>query len=160
MPSRSVEPTQQEYSHSRTCQAHLRGSFLVAHGGGQPGPHTTATAQMTAQATLTQEVMPQQAESSSQPPTPPPGFAEITQSLHWDNPLRIVASIPLKEAKDQGSIQIIGSFMVSAHLFRDLASGAMCITLVMSSLSLVAVGLDPMADDHHVPTIQEVMDLD
>ena len=67
-PSRLTEPTQRECSHSRTCQACSRGSFLVAYGEGQPGMHTTATAQMTSQqATLTQEVVPWQAESSSQP---------------------------------------------------------------------------------------------
>ena len=46
--SRLAEPTQ-EHSCSRTCQAHARGSFLVACGKGWPQPHTTATAQMTSQ---------------------------------------------------------------------------------------------------------------
>ena len=49
----------------------------MAYGQGQPGPHTTATTQTTAQAALAQEVVPLQAESSSQPLTPPPGFVEI-----------------------------------------------------------------------------------
>ena len=160
MPSRLAEPTQQEHSCTRTHQAYSRRSFLAAQGGGWPWPHTTATTQTTVQATLIQEVMLWQAESSSQLLTPPPGFAEIAQSLHGDSPPRIVAGIPLVVAEDHDPIQMIGSSMVSAHLFRDSASGAMCIDLVTCSLSLVGMGLDPMVDDHHVPTLQEAMDSD
>ena len=50
--------------------------------------------------------------------------------------------------------------MISTHLFRDAASGAMCIDRVTYSKRLVGVGLDPMADGHHVPTLQEAIDLD
>ena len=160
MPSRLAEPTQWEHSNSRICQAHSRGSFSVTHGRGWPGPHIIATTLTTAQATPSWEVVPWQAESSSQPLTPPPGFVEITQSLHGDNPSRIVASIPPEVTKDQDPMQMIGSSMVSTHLFRDSASGTMCIDLVTCSLSLVGVGLDSMVDDHHVPTLQEVTDMD
>ena len=159
-PSRLVEPTHWKHSCSRTCWALSRGSFLAAHGVVWPGPHTTATTLTTTQATLTREVMPWQAESSSQPQTPPSGFAEIAWSLHWDSPPGIIASIPWEVAKDQDPIQMIGSSIVSTHLFRDSASGAMCIDLVMCSLSLVGMGLDPTADDNHVPTLQEVTDSD
>ena len=105
MPSRlAEEPTQWEHNHSRTCQANSRGSFLAANGGRWPGPQTTAIAQMTAQATQSWEVMPWQAESNSQTPTPPPGFVEIALSLHGDNAPKIVTGIPPEEVKDQDHI--------------------------------------------------------
>ena len=161
MPSRSTEPTQQECSHSRMCWACTRESFLAAYGKGWPQPHTTATAKTTSQqATPSQEVVPQQAESSSQPLTPPPGFAEIDQSLHGDNVLRVVTGIPQELAKDQGPIQMIGSSTISTHLFRDSASGVMCINMVTCAMSLVGVELDPMVDGWHVPTLWEVTDSD
>ena len=160
MPSRLVEePTQREHSHSRTCWAHSRESFLVAHGGRWPGPQATPITQTTTPATPIQEVMPQQAESSGQPQTPPLGFAEIVQSLWGDNPPRIITSIPLG-GKDHDPIQIIGSSMLSAHLLRDVASGAMCINLITCSLSVVDMGLNCMADDCPTPAPEEVMDSD
>ena len=97
--------------------------------------------------------MPQQAESSSQLLTPPPGIAEITQSLHGDNLPRVVAGIPPELAKDQGPIQMVGSSMLSTQLFMDATSGAMCIDMVMYLMNLVCMGLNPMEDDHHVPTL-------
>ena len=102
------------------------------------------------QVTAAQEVMPQQAGSSSSCPIPPPGFAEIAQSLCGDNPLRVVAGVPLRLAKDQGHIQMMGSYMLSAWLFWDATLGAMCIDMVMCSMSLVDIGLYPMEDDSHV----------
>ena len=68
---------------------------------------------------------------------------EITWSLHGDNPTRIVTGIPLEEAKGQDPIQMMGSSMVLGHHIRDLVSGVMCIDLVMCSLSLVGIELDP-----------------
>ena len=97
--------------------------------------------------------MQQWPESISQTPTPPPGFGEITQSLHGDSPPRVLTGIPLELAEDQGPIQIVGSSMVSPHLFRDSALGAICIDMVTCSVSLVGMGLDPMMDDCHVPTL-------
>ena len=97
--------------------------------------------------------MPQQAESSRQLLTPPPGIAEITQSLHGDSPLRIVASIHQEMAEDWDPIQMIGSIMVSTCLFRDSASGAMCINMVTCSMNVVSMGPDPTADDYHVPAL-------
>ena len=67
--------------------------------------------------------------------------------------MRMVASISTDMAKDQDSIQMIGSSMVSTCLFRDSASGAMCIDMVTCSMSLVGMGLDPTVDDHHVPAL-------
>ena len=90
-------------------------------------------------------------ESSSQPKTALLGFAEITQSLCGDNPPRIVSRIPLEEAGDLDPIQMIGSSMVSTCLFRDLAWGAMCINVIMYSLSVVGMGLDPTVADCHAP---------
>ena len=52
LPSRLVESPEQECSHGRTHQACARGSFFAAHGRKWPGPPTTATALMTAQATI------------------------------------------------------------------------------------------------------------
>ena len=46
-PSRLAEPAEREHSCSRTCQAHARGSFLLAYGEEWPRPHTTAAVQMT-----------------------------------------------------------------------------------------------------------------
>ena len=157
--SRSAEPIQRECSHSRTCWAHARGSFLAAYGEGQP--QATATAQKAGQqATPAQEVMPQQAGPSSQCTTPPPGFVEMAQSLHWDNLLRVVAGITPELVEDQGPIQMVGFSMLSAQLFQDAASGAMCIDMVACSMSMVGMGLNPMADDHHIPTLGEATDLD
>ena len=76
-----------------------------------------------------------------------------------DNPPRIVTGFPLEEAEDQDPIQLIGSSTVSAHLFRNLVSGAMCIDVITCSLSVVGMGLDPMAVDHHVPTLEDITDL-
>ena len=121
----------------------------------------TATTQTTGQqASLTQEVVPQWAESSSQPPTPPPGFAEMVQSLHWDRPSRVVAGIPLGLTKDQSLIQMIGSSIMSACLARDSTSGVMCIDMVMCAMSLLGMGLDLTVDGHHIPALQEASDLD
>ena len=75
----------------------------------------------------------QQAESDSQCLTPPPGFVEITWSLHRDGPLRVVTGIALELAKDQGPIQMVGSSMLSTQMFRDATSRAMCIDMVMCS---------------------------
>ena len=72
----------------------------------------------------------------------------------------MVMGIPPEMAEGQGTIQIIGSSIVSNHLFRDSASGAMCINMVISSMSLVGMRLDPTADDCHVPTHLEVTDSD
>ena len=121
----------------------------------------TATTQTTSQqATLTQEGVPQWADSTSQPPTPPPGFVEIAQSLCGHRPPRVVTCIPPELAKSQGPIQMIGSSMMSAHMVRDLTSGAMCIDMVVCSMNLVGMGLNPRVDDHHNPTLQEATDLD
>ena len=46
--SRLPEPTQQEHTCSRTCQAHAKESFLVAYGKGWPQPHATATPRLQA----------------------------------------------------------------------------------------------------------------
>ena len=156
MPSRSAEPTHWEHSHSRTCRAFTRGSFSVAYGKGWPQPHATATTQTTIwPAILTPEVVPQWGEYTSQPPTPPPGFVEIAWSLCGDRPLRIVTGIPLELAEDQSPIQMIGSSMMSAYLVRDLTLGAICIDMVTCSMNLMGMGLNPTADDHHVPTLWE-----
>ena len=157
--SRSAEPTQRECSWTSTCWAHARGSFSAAYGEG--GPQATATAQMVSQQTTpAQEVVLQQAGPSRQCPTPPPGFAEIAQSLCGDNPQRVVAGIPSELAEDQGPIQMVGSSMLSGHLFQDATSGTMCIDMVTCSVSLVVVGLNPMADECHIPTLWEATDLD
>ena len=158
-PSKLMEPTQREHSDSRTHQAHAKRSFLAAYGKGWP--QATATTQTASQqASPAKEVMPQRPGSSSQHPTPPPVFAEITQSLHGDNPPRVVTGIPPELAEDQGPIQMVGSSMLSTQLFRDATSGAICIDMVTCSMSLVCIGLNPMADDHHIPTPQEATDLD
>ena len=152
-------PTQRECSHSRTCQAHARGSFSATYGEGQP--QATATTQMASQqATPAQEVMPQQAGSSSQCPTPPPGFVEITQSLHGDNLPRVVTGVPPELAEDQGPIQMVGSSMLSAQLFRDTTSEATCIGMVTCSMNLVGMGHNPTMDDCHIPALQEATDSD
>ena len=93
-------------------------------------------------------------------PSPPPGFVEIVHFLHGDSPPRIVTGIPPELANDQDPIQMIWSSMVSACLFRDSASGTMCIDMVMCSMNLVGMGLDHTADGHYIPTLQEVTDLD
>ena len=59
---------------------------------------TTTNTQMTSQTTPTQEVASWLVKSESQPPTPPPGFAEIVQSLQGNKPLSVIAGIPDKEA--------------------------------------------------------------
>ena len=158
MPSRLAEPTQQEYNCSRTNWACARGSFSAAYGKGWLGSHMTATAQTTSHSIW--EVVPWWEESSSQLPTPQPGFVEITQSLHGDNPPRVVAGSSLELAKDQGPIQMIGSSTISTCLFRDSASGAMCIDMVTCSMSLAGMALYPQVDGCHIPTLWEVTDLD
>ena len=125
--SKLAEPAQRECSHSRTHWAHARGSFLAAYGEGWPQA-TAITQRASQQAAPAQEVMPQQAGSSSQCPIPPPGFVEIAWSLHGDNPPRVVAGIHLELAEDQGPIQMVGSFMLSAMLFRDVTSGPCVLT--------------------------------
>ena len=101
--SRLVKPAQRDCSHSRMCWACARGSFLAAYGEGQL--QATATTQMASQqATPAHEVT----GSNSQCSTPMPGFAEITQSLHGDNPPRVVTGIPPELAEDQGPIHMVG----------------------------------------------------
>ena len=53
---------------------------------------------------------------------------------------------------------MIGSSMMFAHLVRDLTSGAMCIDMVMCSMNLVGMDLNPMVDDCHDPALQEATD--
>ena len=93
-------------------------------------------------------------------PTPPPGFAEITQSLDGDSPPRIVTGIPPVEAEDQSPIQMIGFSMVSTCLFIDLASEAKHIDVITCSLSMVGMQLDPTVADCHALTLEEMMDSD
>ena len=53
---------------------------------------------------------------------------------------------------------MLGSSKVSSHLIRGSLSGAMCIDLVMCSLSLVGIGLNPTVVYHHVPALKDAMD--
>ena len=75
-----VQPAPRQHSCSRMCRYHARGSFLAAYGKGWPKAVTTAqTARQTA--TPAQEVEPQQEGTTSQQPSPTPGFVEIAWSL-------------------------------------------------------------------------------
>ena len=104
-----------------------------------------------------QEVEPQQEGTINWWPTAPPGFAEITWSQHGDN-LPRVDGVPLELAKDQSPIQMGGFTMLSAQLFQDVTSGAMCVGMVICSMNLVGIGFIPLAEDHPIPTLLEEID--
>ena len=82
---------------------------------------------------------------------PPPGFAEIAQSLCGDNPLRVVSGIPPELAKDQGPVQMVGSSMLSTLLFMDASSGAMCIDMVTCLMNLVGMEYVPQQKTAMLP---------
>ena len=153
-----AEPAQWDHSHSRNSQAHPKGSLSMTHSERQPVPQTTTTAQMTTQTNLSEEVVLQQAESDSQPLTPPQEFAEIAWSLWGDCPPSVIISIPPEEAEDQDPFEIMGSSVMTACLFRHSVSGLMPLDILTCMLSIADMRLDPMANDHPIPALSEMMD--
>ena len=84
---------------------------------------------------------------------PPPGFVEIMRSLWGDNPPHEVVGIPPKLAGEQGPIQVVGSAMFSARLVQDMISGSTYIDVMTCSMSLVGLGVTPLAGDCSMPTL-------
>ena len=80
--------------------------------------------------------------------------------MHGDNPPRVVTGIPPRLAGDQGPIQMVGCTMLSAQLFQDATSGAMCIDMMTCSMNLVGMGIGPTVDDHSIPALLDEVDLD
>ena len=72
----------------------------------------------------------------------------------------VFIGITPEEAKDHDPIEIMRSSMITACLFRHLASGAMYIDILTCTLNIVDMGFDAIADDHPIPTLQGTMDLD
>ena len=158
-PSKLAEPTPRECSHSRTHRTHARGSFLAAYHKGWSKASTTAQT-VSQPAATAQEVKPKQEYTIHWWPSPSPGFAEIAWSLHGDNPPQVVTGIPPEVAKDQSPIQMVGSIMFSAQLFKDVTSRAMCIKMVTCSMNLEGVEIIPPLDDHAISALLDEEDSD
>ena len=89
-----------------------------------------------------------------EPPCPPPGFVEITHTLWWEGSrdshlLSTVISILAKEAKDQDQYEVMGSSIMSAHLFRHPTLGHMYIDLLTCMMSVMDLGSGSIVGDHH-----------
>ena len=86
---------------------------------------------------------------------------EIAQSVHWDRPPRMLEGIPPEEVRDQDPLLVMGSSLVSTHLFMDPLSGSMYIDMVACPLSLVSLDPSPMAvGDCLVPAPEDTTDSD
>ena len=75
---------QRERSNSRHQRAHARGMFVVAHGMGISKPTVTIQEASPSPAPTQWAESPWE-ECHGQQLTPPPGFVEITRSLHRDD---------------------------------------------------------------------------
>ena len=77
-----------------------------------------------------------------------------------DNPPHEVVGIQLELAKEKGPIKVVGPAMFSARLVQDTISGSTYINVMTCSMSLVGLGVTPLAGDHSMPTLLEEEDMD
>ena len=65
----------------------------------------------------------------------------------------VVMGIPSELAKEQDPMWVVGSIMFFTRLFLDVASGATYINMMTWTVSLVGLGVTPLAVDHCTPTL-------
>ena len=70
-----------------------------------------------------------------------------------DNPPHEVMCIPPELAKEQGLIWLAGSKIFSARLIQGVISRSTYIDMMTSSMSLVVLGVTPLAGDYSMPTL-------
>ena len=82
-----------------------------------------------------------------------PGFAEIIRSLQGECSLWIVISVPPGEAEK--SYEAVGSSIMATQLFWYHTLGEMYINMLTCMLSVVDLGVNPMAEVCLVPALWE-----
>ena len=73
-------------------------------------------------------------------------------------PMSVVGILP-EEAEDQDQFKVMWSSVIAAQLFRHPALGEMYIDLLTCTLSVMDLGVNPMADCP-ILTLEELLDLD
>ena len=156
-PSRPVGPlalvphnlgTEQHHHHSHNHSSHIRAQPL-AERNWQADIDPNSSAAITTR------------EPSAMDQRPPLTLAEITQSMHGDEPLRMVKGIPPKEAGGQDPLLVMGSSLVSTHLLLDQLSGSTYINIIASSLNLVSLNPSPLSVvDCPMPALEGWKDMD
>ena len=122
-----------------------RGSLLAAHSGNWP----TATERRDEPTTPPWEVMLLQLEHKSSYPLS--GFVEIVRSLQGEHSLQIVNNVHPEDTEE--SYEAVGSSIMATQLFWHPTSGEMYIDMLTCMLSVVDLGVDPMAEVHLFPAL-------
>ena len=72
----------------------------------------------------------------------------------------VIIGILDEEAEDQDPFEVVGSSMMTAHLFRHPSSDKMYIDLLTCTMRVVDLGLSPTAEDCPTLTLEEMPDSD
>ena len=86
-----------------------------------------------------------------------PRFAKIAKSLWGDKPPHITIDLPPVLTTSPGLLAGTSmTTMMSVWVWQDATTGTTYVETVMASMSLVSLGLTPMAVDHLMATLEDV----
>ena len=157
-------PQESQKSHTQSSWVHLRGSLSVTHSEGWPATTATwATTMVEALATPLWEFMQHKPTSESWPLCPLPGFADITKTLEWEEPvenglLSVITSIPTEEAID--TYKVVEMNMMANKPIWNQTMGEMSVDIQVCSGGIMGLGLKPKVEKHPSLTLHELSDSD
>ena len=163
-PARMTEPTEpaksQEQSHCQTRRGCTQSSFVAACNMERSMPTATTPAKDLL-ASSSPRVETQLEGTSIRPQMPPSGFADIARSLQGNTSLCATIKIPLELTTPQGLLAgTATATMMSTWLWQNVATGATYLDMVTTPMSLVSLGVTPMAVDHPMPALEGWEDLE
>ena len=109
---------------------------------------------------LRDDKTPQTTVNAAQKQTPPSGFMAVAKSFRDDKPPQITVEIPQEMAAAGFITGSAMTTMMTTQIHQDKMTSVTYMETMTASMGLLSLGMPLMAVDHQTPTTEDVTDTD